>query len=150
MSSSSRTVINKKKIKQNWYHSCGFQETPPTYVIRHWAHITSCPALQLALVIAVGQSCRGSGGGSSSGRLSLGGGDGRLLAESVDNGLLERLGLGGGGPALNDGTVTADQELLKVPLDALEAQETRLGRLEPLVKGRGAVAVDVDLGEDGE
>lgn len=67
-----------------------------------------------------------------------------------DNVLLEGLGLGGAGPATLDLAVAADEELLKVPLDALEAHEARLLVLEPLVEGVGAVAVDLDLLHDGE
>ncbi len=63
---------------------------------------------------------------------------------------LERLGLGGRRPAANDLALVVDQELLKVPLDALEAQQAGLLGLEPLEEGAGVVAVDVDLGHDGE
>ena len=63
---------------------------------------------------------------------------------------LQGVRLGGAGPSALDGAVAADEELLKVPLDALKAHEAGLLLLEPLIEGRGAVAVDVDLLHDGE
>lgn len=73
-----------------------------------------------------------------------------LRRKLLEDGLLERLGLGGAGPAALDLAVAADEELLKVPLDPLHAQEARLLVLEPLEHGLGLVAVDVDLAHDGE
>jgi hypothetical protein len=73
-----------------------------------------------------------------------------LLSESVEDGLLEGLGLGGAGPAALDRSVASDEELFKVPLDALEAQETGLLLLEPGPERVGAVAVDLGLLHDGE
>lgn len=73
----------------------------------------------------------------------------RLLQLLQDRGL-QGVRLGGAGPSALDGAVAADEELLKVPLDALEAHEAGFLLLEPLVEGRGAVAVDVDLLHDGE
>lgn len=52
------------------------------------------------------------------------------------------------GPALLDLAVAADQELLKVPLDALHSKDARLALLQPLVQRVGLVTVDVDLAED--
>jgi hypothetical protein len=73
-----------------------------------------------------------------------------LLLKLRDNGRLEGIGLGGAGPATLDLAVAADEELFKVPLHALEAQDAGLLLLEPVVEGRGVVAVDIDLAHDGE
>lgn len=73
-----------------------------------------------------------------------------LLSESLEDGLLEGLGLGGAGPAALDLSVTSDEELFKVPLDALEAKQTGLLLLEPGPERVGAVAVDLGLLHDGE
>lgn len=73
-----------------------------------------------------------------------------LLGEGLEDGLLEGLGLGGAGPAALDLAVAADEELFKVPLDALEAEEARLLLLEPGPERAGAVAVDLGLLHDGE
>lgn len=73
-----------------------------------------------------------------------------LLLELGNNVLLERLRLGGRGPAALDLTVTTDKELLKVPLDELHAEEAGSLALEPLVERGSAVAVDLDLLHDGE
>lgn len=61
-------------------------------------------------------------------------------------------GLGGshGGVALVDQAVLADQELLKVPLDEGHAEKASLLLLEEGVDGILLVAVDVDLGHQGE
>jgi hypothetical protein len=74
----------------------------------------------------------------------------RLCLQLRDNGLLQLVRLGDGSPASLDLAVPADQELLKVPLDALEAHQTRLLRFEPLEEGVGAVSVDLDLLHNGE
>lgn len=73
-----------------------------------------------------------------------------LLIDLVQDGLLERLGFGGAGPAALDLAVAADEELLKVPLDHLDAHDAGLLVLEPLVEGVGIVAVHVDLAQDRE
>lgn len=73
---------------------------------------------------------------------------GRL--DGLNDLVLELLGLGSAGPAVDNLAVTADQELLKVPLDPLETKQTRLLLLQPLIQGVRIVAVDVDLGHDGE
>lgn len=64
--------------------------------------------------------------------------------------LLKSLRLGGGGPTTLDLAVTADEELLEVPLDTLDAQDTGLLVLQPVPDGLGLVAVDVDLAQDGK
>lgn len=74
---------------------------------------------------------------------------GRRL-DGLNDLVLELLGLGGAGPAIDDLAVTADQELLKVPLDPLKTKQTRLLLLQPLIQRVRIVAVDVDLGHDGE
>jgi hypothetical protein len=82
--------------------------------------------------------------GSRTASLGLG------LLQLLQDGLLEGLGLGGAGPAALDLAVAADEELLKVPLDELEAHDAGLLRLEPGEEGLGVVAVDVGLLHDGE
>lgn len=74
----------------------------------------------------------------------------RRLGELLEDVLFERLWLGGAGPATLDLTIAADEELFKVPLDALHSQETGLLILEPLEDGGGFVTVDVDLAHDRE
>lgn len=74
----------------------------------------------------------------------------RLLLNLGEDILLQRLRLGGARPAVLDLAVPADEELLKVPLDALQAQDTGLLLLHPLEDRGCGVAVDVDLAEDGE
>lgn len=74
----------------------------------------------------------------------------RLLSKGLKNRLLETLRLGGASPSALDLSVTADEELLKVPLDALEAEKTGLLVLEPGPEGVGVVAVDLGLLHDGE
>lgn len=64
--------------------------------------------------------------------------------------VLKSLRLGGAGPAILDLAVAADEELFKVPLDALEAHQARLLSLEPLVERAGLVAIDVNLLHDRE
>lgn len=72
------------------------------------------------------------------------------LAQLLQNGRLERLGLGRRRPAPLDTPVLADQELFEVPLDRLDAHDAGLLLLEPLPHGVGAGAVDVDLFEHGK
>jgi hypothetical protein len=74
----------------------------------------------------------------------------RLLSKGLKNGLLKALGLGSTGPSALDLSVTTDEELLKVPLDTLEAEKTGLLVLEPGPEGVGAVAIDVGLLHDRE
>lgn len=64
------------------------------------------------------------------------------------NRALDRSGLGGAGPTALDLAVLADEELLKVPLDALQTHEAGLLLLHPLVDRLGLVAVDFGLAED--
>jgi hypothetical protein len=64
------------------------------------------------------------------------------------DGALDALGLGGAGPPSLDLAVLADEELFKVPLDALQAHEARLLLLHPLPHGLRAVAVDLGFAED--
>lgn len=73
-----------------------------------------------------------------------------LLRKSLQDRLLQTLGLGGASPASLDLSITPNKELLKVPLDALEAQKTRLLVLEPGPKRVGVVTVDLGLLHDGE
>lgn len=73
-----------------------------------------------------------------------------LLLQLLQHCLLQRLRLSRGRPAFLDLAVPADEELFKVPLDALEAHEAGLLVLEPAEDGAGRVAVDVDLLQDGE
>ena len=71
-----------------------------------------------------------------------------LSPELSLNRALDRSRLGGAGPAALDLAVLADEELLKVPLDALQAHEAGLLLLHPLPNGLRAVAVDLGLAED--
>jgi hypothetical protein len=64
------------------------------------------------------------------------------------NRTLDPLRLGRASPAALDLTILADQELLKVPLDALQAHEARLLLLHPLPHGLRAVTVDLGFAED--
>lgn len=64
--------------------------------------------------------------------------------------LLYALWGGGRGPAVDNLAVAADEELFKVPLDALETKQAGLLGLEPLVQRGSLVAVDVNLSHDGE
>lgn len=75
---------------------------------------------------------------------------GSLDIELRKNRLLESLRLGGARPAALDLAITADEELLKVPLDALQAHQAGLLVLKPVVQGIGVVAVDLGLLHDGE
>lgn len=74
----------------------------------------------------------------------------RLLLNLGNDVLLQRLRLGGARPAVLDLAIPANEELLKVPLDALQAKNTGLLLLQPLENWVCGVAVDVDLAEDGE
>lgn len=73
----------------------------------------------------------------------------RLLEEGLDGGLEASGGLERG-VSVNDVSVLVNQELLKIPLDASEAEQTGLLLLEVDVDGVGIVTVDVDLLENGE
>lgn len=74
----------------------------------------------------------------------------RVRRQRVKDRLLERLGLSRRSPAADDLSVLPDEELLKVPLDPLDAKQTGLLLGEPLEERVGAFAVDVDLLHDGE
>lgn len=75
---------------------------------------------------------------------------GSRLCQLLQNSLLQGLGLGGASPATLDVTIPANEELLKVPLDNLQAQQARLLLLEPGEQRVGVVAVDIGLLHDGE
>lgn len=74
----------------------------------------------------------------------------RARRQRIKNRLLERLWLSRRRPPPNHLTVLPDQELLKVPLDPLNAKQAGLLLGEPLEERGGGVAVDVDLLHDGE
>jgi hypothetical protein len=74
----------------------------------------------------------------------------RLFSKGLKNGLLKTLWLGSASPSALDLSITANEELLKVPLDALETEETSLLVLEPGPEGVGVVTVDLGLLHDGE
>lgn len=74
----------------------------------------------------------------------------RLLRNLLQDRRLQGLRLGGAGPTGLDGAVPANEELLEVPLDHLDAHDAGLLLLEPLVQVAGSIAVDVDLAHDGE
>ena len=73
-----------------------------------------------------------------------------LLCQLLHDIRLERLRLASTRPPLLDLAILANQELLKVPLDTLQAHQSRLLRLQPLKHGVRTVAVDVDLAEHGK
>lgn len=72
------------------------------------------------------------------------------LLNLLQDSSLERLGLGGAGPAADDLSVGGDEELLKVPLDALQAQQTGLRLLQPGEDGGRVLTVHVQLAQHGE
>lgn len=75
---------------------------------------------------------------------------GRLLLQLLLDRGLQGLRLRGAGPPADDLPILADQKLLKVPLDALQAHDSGLLVLQEVVQRAGLVAVDVDLAEHGE
>lgn len=75
---------------------------------------------------------------------------GGLLGKSLEDRLLQALRLSSASPTTLDLSIATDEELLKVPLDALEAEKTGLLVLEPGPEGVGVVAVDLSLLHDGE
>lgn len=77
----------------------------------------------------------------------------RLLSSLLDllqDGSLERLRLCGTRPSADDLPFRIDQELLKVPLDPLQAHETRHLLLQPVEHRRSVIAVDVYLAQNRE
>jgi hypothetical protein len=70
---------------------------------------------------------------------------GRTAIQFIEDGFFERLRLGGARPPTFDLAILSDQELLKVPLDTLHAQQARLLLLHPLVHGLRLVAIDIRL-----
>lgn len=75
---------------------------------------------------------------------------GLALLKLSQNLLLKRLGLRRRGPTPNNLAITANQELLEVPLDTLETHDTRLLRLHPLEQRSSLVAVDIKFAENRE
>lgn len=72
------------------------------------------------------------------------------LAKGHTYGGLELVRSCGAGPAALDLSVAANQELLKVPLDSLQAKKTWLAVLHPLPHWLGLFAVHVSFAEHGE
>jgi len=72
------------------------------------------------------------------------------LLDLLDNRPLQRLGLGKSSPARDNLSISANEELLKVPLDVLDAHDTGLLLLHPGEDGCRILAVDVQLAEDRE
>ena len=72
------------------------------------------------------------------------------LGKLRQNGGLQRLWAGNRRPTALHGAICADQKLLKVPPDPLQAKRTGLLGLEPLEQRAGVLAVDIHLGHDGE
>lgn len=72
------------------------------------------------------------------------------LLNLLHNRILQRLRLRQTRPPPNNLAVRRDQELLKVPLDTLQAQHAGLLLLHPGPHGGRAVAVDVQLAQHGE
>ena len=63
---------------------------------------------------------------------------------------LQGLGLGRASPPGLDFAIAADEKFLEIPLDHLQAHQTRLLLLHPLKHGCGIRAVDIDLAKNGE
>lgn len=74
----------------------------------------------------------------------------RLLRNLLQNITLQSLWVLRAGPSVHDLPVPANQELLKVPLHALHAHQSRLLALDVLPQRVGIVAVNLRLAEDGE
>lgn len=72
------------------------------------------------------------------------------LLQLSENLRLEALWSCNAGPPSLDLAISANQELLKVPLNELHSEESRFLVLEPLVHGIGVVAVDLGLTQDWE
>lgn len=72
------------------------------------------------------------------------------LLDLLQNRVLQALRLRGASPTTDNLAIRRYQELLKVPLDALQAQHTGLLGLHPRVDRSGIVTVDVDLAQHGE
>ena len=72
------------------------------------------------------------------------------LLDLLDDGILKTLRLGNRSPARDDLSVSGDQELLEVPLHALEAHQTGLLLLHECPDGSGIVTVHIEFAEDGE
>lgn len=73
-----------------------------------------------------------------------------LSLELCLNRSLQSLRLGSASPSPLNLAILANQELLKVPLDSLQAHDTGLLGLHPLEHGFGLVAVDVGFAENRE
>lgn len=67
------------------------------------------------------------------------------VRQRFQNRLLERLRLCRAGPAVLDLPIAPDEPLFKIPLDGLDAENTRLLILEPLEERRSIVPVHLDL-----
>lgn len=74
----------------------------------------------------------------------------RLLLQLLGDNLLQTLRLRSARPPTLHLSIPSDQELLKVPLDHLQAHQTGLLLLHPLPKRVGVGAVDIRLLHDGE
>ena len=74
----------------------------------------------------------------------------RLLLQLIQDWLLQRLRLRRAGPSRLDLPIPSDQPLLKVPLNHLHAQQTRLLLLQPLEQRIRLFAIDIGLAHDGE
>lgn len=73
-----------------------------------------------------------------------------LLSKSLKDRLLKRLRLGSASPTALDLSIATNEELFKVPLDALKTKQTGLLLLEPGPERVGSVTVDLGLLHDGE
>lgn len=74
----------------------------------------------------------------------------RLFLKLLDDLCLQRLGLRSACPPAHDFPVLANQEFLKVPLDALESQQAGFLALHPLPHRFRIAAVDVGLAQHGK
>ena len=74
----------------------------------------------------------------------------RPLLQLLLNIRLQALGFTRARPPLHTLSIATNQELLEIPLDALQAQETRFAVLHPLPHGLDIAAVDFGFAEHGE
>lgn len=72
------------------------------------------------------------------------------LLDLIHNGILESLRLGKGSPAVNNLAIGGDKELLKVPLNALHAQEPRLLLFQESPDRCSVFAIHIQFSKNGE
>lgn len=73
-----------------------------------------------------------------------------LLLQKLSNVRVNGRRRGGGSPSVDHISLTVNEELFKIPLDALESQQSSLLRLEEVVHGVLVRSIHVNLLENGE